>query len=208
MQYCQPVLPETLTTSTTSRAAFLLKNARQRPRTSLLWCDTRPLGYAHSRTTLLLHCPPHLSPCSRSQFLTPLAILPQLLRTHQSRRRVDSGGIESYVAKHSELVTELVGNGSGDAELAIGLGVAVFDDAPEQLWRQHPHACSASQPRVLAPASAPHHRSWLRKKYCAEGGQRKIKILKIQRRRVGGRGSRGGIHAQGQGHAGLRARTS
>jgi hypothetical protein len=152
---------------------LLVKNARQRPLTSLPWCDTWPLAYAHSRTTLLLHCPPHPSPRSRSQFLTPLAILPQPLRTHQSRRRVDSGGIESYVAKHSELVTELVGNGSGDAELAIGLGVAVFDDAPEQLWRQYPHACSASQPRVLAPASAPHHRSWLRKKYCAEGGKQK-----------------------------------
>ena len=69
--------------------------------------------------------------------------------------------LRGYVAKQSELVTvhtELVGNGSRDAELAIGLGVAVFDDAAEELGRQYPHACSASQPRVLAPGSAPHHR--------------------------------------------------
>ena len=67
----------------------------------------------------------------------------------------------------------LVSNGSGDAELAIGLGVAVFDDAPKQLGRQYPHACSASQPRVLTPASATYRRSWLRKKYSGEGGIQK-----------------------------------
>ena len=56
----------------------------------------------------------------------------------------------------------LISNGGGDTQLAVGLGVAVFDDAPEQFRRQHPHACSASQPRVLAPArvSHTHTSSW------------------------------------------------